>query len=74
MKQSSDFKAPWAKGFSSATRETNMVPAPLETWGDKGKAAQPISDLHHFSLTMGTPKTTRGETHVSPPPPNDTAG
>lgn len=31
MKQSSVLRAAWEKGFSSATRETAMVPAPLET-------------------------------------------
>lgn len=31
MKQSSVCRAAWEKGFSSATRETAMFPAPLET-------------------------------------------
>lgn len=31
MKQSSVLRAAWEKGFSSATRETAMFPAPLET-------------------------------------------
>lgn len=32
MKQSSVFRAAWEKGFSSATRETAMFPAPFETY------------------------------------------
>lgn len=31
MKQSSVLRAAWEKGFSSATRDTAMFPAPLET-------------------------------------------
>ena len=54
MKQSSDLKAPWAKGFSSATRETDMVPAPLETWGMRGGPG-PMSDPPHLGLPTGAP-------------------
>ena len=54
MKQSSDLKAPWAKGFSSATRETDMLPAPLETWGMRGGPG-PVSDLPHLGLPTGAP-------------------
>lgn len=55
MKQSSDLKAPWAKGFSSATRETDMVPAPLETWGNE-RGPGPVSGLPHLGLPTGAPK------------------
>lgn len=65
MKQSSDLKAPWAKGFSSATRETDMVPAPLETWGDEGREAQNVSDLYHFGLPRQHPP---ADTWVGPHP------